>query len=260
MSQPSPPTQPICSEPLGVWTRATPAPQSASEARRLAFEFSSRGDRVCGELWLPAKGRGPFALVLQQAASGAMAEGDAAVTGWLRAGLAVASIDLPLHGARASAKLGGLLESALHGDPAPTPLARAVAREFARQAVLDLQRSLDALPRVARVDLTRIAYVGAGLGASLGAHFCAQDPRPRAVVLAGAAGCLPPELDPRAALGRIAPRPLLFVDAQAGRGPAEALHAAAGEPKQVRWFETLPGAAAAPIRSFVTRALGLAER
>jgi dienelactone hydrolase len=244
-------------EPLGVWTRVP----SAGEARRQPFELSSRGDRVLGELWLPPSGRGPFALVLQQGASGAMAsaEGDAAVAGWLRAGLAVASIDLPLHGARASGKIGGLLRSALHGDTDPTPIARAIGRDFARQAVLDLRRSLDALPRVARLDATRIAYVGVGLGAGLGAHFCAQDPRPRALVLAGASGCLPPELDPRTALESIAPRPVLFVEAQADRGRAEALHAAAAEPKQVRWFRVLPGAAAAPIRSFVTRALGLAE-
>jgi len=248
---------PDVSEPLGTW--AGPIPP-ARGARRQSFELASRGDRVPGELWLPDPGRPPFAVVLQQGESGSLAAAEEdALPGWLAAGLAVASIDLPLHGGRASAKLGALLRAGLR-DAEPEPLARDLAIEFARQAVLDLRRCLDALPRLARVDAERIAYAGSGVAAALGAHLCAQDPRLRAAVLAGAAGRLPSELDPRAALGRIAPRPLLFVDARGGRAAAAAVHAAAAEPKQVRWVDTLPPLGDPPTRAFVAGALGLPTR
>jgi fermentation-respiration switch protein FrsA (DUF1100 family) len=66
-------------------------------------------------------------------------------------------------------------------------------------------------------------------------------------------------------VGRIAPRPLLFVnatrDAIVPRAAAERLHAAAGEPREVRWFESghvdLPGLALKAMWTFLRGRLGL---
>ena len=182
---------PDASEPLGLWSTAL----RAGPGRPQAFELSSRGDRVPGELWLPDAGRAPVALVLHQDASGAAAGAEAAVSAWLDAGLAVASIDLPLHGARASAKLSARLAGA-GGTPTRDALSCELLLDFARQAVLDLRRCLDALPGLLPLDARRIAFAGAGLAAALGALLCAQEPRLRAAVLAEVAGRLPAELEP----------------------------------------------------------------
>jgi predicted esterase len=132
--------------------------------------------------------------------------------------------------------------------------------------VHDLRRCLDALARLEALDSGRVAFAGLSLGAIVGAAFCAADPRPRAAALALAGGGMgPPELDPVRCVGRIAPRPVLFVnatrDATIPREAAERLHAAAGEPSEVRWFESghadLPGQAFKAIWGFLRPHLGL---
>jgi fermentation-respiration switch protein FrsA (DUF1100 family) len=149
-------------------------------------------------------------------------------------------------------------------DPGVGPLAAGVASEFLRQAVLDLHRCLDALVALDAVDPGRIAYAGLRLGAIVGAPFCALDPRPCAAVLA-LAGADPAasDLDPCHHVGRIAPRPVLFVnatrDAVVSRERAERLHAAAGEPREVLWFDSgctdLPDLALREMWHFLRRNL-----
>jgi len=254
-------------EPLGLWWRSDRPPPSHADLRALAFEFSSRGDRVPGRVLLPPDAEGPVPVVLlQHGASGAKDAPymDAVAAPWARGGVAVASIDFPLHGERASAKLGGLLRAGLGLDPGGGPLAAGIAREFLRQAVLDLRRCLDALGALDAIDPGRIAYAGLSLGAIVGATFCALDPRPRAVVLALAgADRGASDLDPLHHVGRIAPRPVLFVnatrDAVVSRERAERLHAAAGEPREVLWFDSghadLPGRALRAMWHFLRRNL-----
>ena len=179
----------------------------------------------------------------------------------------MASIDFPLHGERASAKLSELLISGLAGrGRVLAPDALALWGEFARQSVADLSGALDALTTLDAIDSGRLAYAGFSMGAFLGALFCSSDPRPRAAALAlGGAGLGPPDLDPAAHVGRFAPRPLLLVNAtrdeRVSRAAAEALHAAAGEPKQIAWFECghtdLPGAALKTMWAFLARELGV---
>jgi hypothetical protein len=260
---------PDASEPLGLWTRAPRPLAGYGDVGAVAFEYSSRGDRVPGRLLLPPAGRGPFPLVLL--AHGANGAKDApymvrVAAPWARGGAAVASIDFPLHGQRASPKLAGLLRAGLGLAPAGGAGACELAREFARQAVHDLRRCLDALARLEALDSGRVAFAGLSLGAIVGAAFCAADPRPRAAALALAGGGMgPPELDPVRCVGRIAPRPVLFVnatrDATIPREAAERLHAAAGEPSEVRWFESghadLPGQAFKAIWGFLRPHLGL---
>jgi len=233
-------------EPLGLWSHAGRALADHAGLRTLAFEFSSRGDRVPGRLVLPAEGSGPFPVVLlQHGADGAkdLPAMDAIAGPWARGGVAVASIDFPLHGERASTKVGSLLRQGLGLEAGGGPLAAGIAREFLRQAVADLGRCLDALGAIEAVDSTRSGYVGLGLGAIVGACFCALDRRPRAVVLA-LAGAHPEasDLDPSLQVGRIAPRPVLFVnatrDTPVSRQAAERFHAAAGEPHEVLWLDS----------------------
>ncbi|MCH2171670.1 acetylxylan esterase [Myxococcota bacterium] len=214
--------------------------------RRLLFEFNSRGDRVSGRLLLPETASDPYPTVLLEHGHGGSKEApymDAAAGPWVRAGAAVASIDLPLHGQRSNPKLTGLLQRELQvltetgGNTAPSPL----IEEFGRQAVVDLIRALDALSELPEVDSDLFAFAGFSLGAIVGATFCGHDPRPRAAALALAGGGFgPASLDPVQHIARFAPRPLLFLSAEGDevipRGASEALIAAAGEPKHSCWF------------------------
>jgi dienelactone hydrolase len=251
-------------QPLDLWTREAEPPPGLSGARCVRFEFASRGDRVPGRVWLPRAGEAPCPVILLQHGAGGSKESgylEAAAAPWVARGAAVASIDFPLHGERANPKLAGRL---LPGGSGSRDDALRV--EFTRQAVLDLRRSLDALARFAELDAARVAYAGFSLGTLVGALFCAVDTRPRAAALAlGGAGFGPPALDPARFVAGIAPRPVLFVNARddetVPRAAAEALHAAAAEPKEIAWFDgthtTLPGVALKTMWSFLARQLGL---
>jgi dienelactone hydrolase len=248
-------------EPLALWQRPQAPPASAPDLRAFAFEFSSRGDRVPGRLLLPPRTAGPCPLVLLQHGLGGSKQSpylDATAPVWVRGGAAVASIDFPLHGARASGKLGDRLAS-----PGVGPV---LAAELMRQAVIDLRRALDAATGLPEVDAGRVAYAGFSLGSIIGATFCGVDPRPRAAALAlGGGGLSPAETDPLRHVGRFAPRPLLLVgatrDRTVPRSATEALFAAAGEPKQILWFDAphdaLPGSALKAMWHFLRAPLGL---
>ena len=253
-------------EPLGLWRHRVGPPLEHPGLRSERIEYSSRGDRVSGRLWQPGRRNGELPLVLLQHRAGegaSSAEIESAAAGLAERGAAVAAIDFPLHGARGDPKLGARLARALSGerDAAPGDL----VEEFARQAVVDLERALDACASIPELDLDRVAYVGFGLGARLGAAFCSLDPRVGAAALAfpgpsdGA-----PALDPRAFVARIAPRPLLLVHAGSGdpvsARDARALFDAAGEPKQeCRIGSDVPGDAAVlhALERFLTPALSL---
>lgn len=256
-------------EPLGLWTGGAAPPDSHPELRALAFEFSSRGDRVPGRLLLPAEGEGPFPVVLLQHGAGGSKESDyLAATGgpWARRGAAVASIDFPLHGERAEGKLTErLLEAVVQREHAGATAE--LLRDLFSQAVVDLRRTVDALEALPRLDASRLAYAAFSMGAVIGAVFCAVDPRPRAAAFAvGGAGLGPPGVDATDYVARIAPRPLLMVnttgDRTFPRHRVEALFEAASEPKELHWFEgghdELPGAALKAMWRFLEPHLGAA--
>lgn len=128
--------------------------------------------------------------------------------------------------------------------------------------VRELRRALDVLAALDEVDADRIAFVGHDFGAMYGAVVAAVDRRPRALVyIAGTTafsdwfllgrkldaearrkveGELAP-LDPVRHLAKVSPAALLFQFAQkdpyVSREAADALVAAAGEPKEVRFYE-----------------------
>lgn len=258
------------SESPALWLRDARPPAAAPTLRARAFEYSSRGDRVPGLLLLPTEGQGPLPLALVQHGAGGSKDADyldAVRLRWVERGVAVASIDFPLHGERASAKLSEQLLATLAPGARPSADAAALFGEFARQSVADLARAVDALGALPEIDAARVAYVGFSLGAILGSLYVPYDARVRAAVLAvGGAGIGPPALDPTAHIGRFAPRPLLLVNAtrdeRIPRDAADALHAAAGHPKEIEWFDAghydLPGAALKRMWTFLATHLEVA--
>jgi dienelactone hydrolase len=256
-------------EPLGLVRQTIPAPEAHADLRAFRFEFSSRGDRVPGRLLLPPVGDGPFPLLLLQHGAGGCMDApylEPTAGRWARDGAAVASIDLPLHGRRASTKLTERLLGGLHAPSEASEDVENLVREFVHQAVADLRRALDALEQLPEIDGKRVAYAGFSLGTIVGASFCGLDPRPQAAAFAiGGSGMGPPEIDPARSVGRFAPRPSLFVNATRdevfSREAALALFDGGGEPKEMLWFEgthsELPGEALEAMWLFLKRHLGV---
>jgi dienelactone hydrolase len=267
---------PDSSEPMGTLISERACPESFDGALCHRFELTSRGDRVSGRLLMPDADADADAhpLILLQPGAGRHKESpelDLAAP-WVGAGCAVASIDLPLHGERASVKFSERLLSTL-GDLQRAPGTEIGSRglalllEFARQGVYDLSRTLDALVSLPTIDSSRIGYVGFGVAATLGVPFCSVDRRPRAIALAGAGGGAgPPEIDPCATIAAIAPRPLLLVEAERDGEllepeSREALFRAAADPKRRERIdadpESLPALAAKPIWEFLSSTIGV---
>ena len=254
-------------EATALWM--TEAASVAPDVVTRRFEYTSRGDRVPGVLLLPS-GRGPFPHVLLQHGAGGSKDApylDPVRLPWARRGVAVASIDFPLHGERSSAKLTEQLLGTLVAPARPAPGALALFEEFARQAVSDLARAVDALGARPEIDADRVGYAAFSLGAILGSLFIPYDARVRAAALAvGGAGIGPKSLDPVSHIGAFAPRPLLFVNAtrdeRIPRTAAEALHGAARDPKEVLWFDAghtdLPGRALKAMWGFLATHLAVA--
>ena len=263
--------QPAPLEPLALATFERPAPGAYGGLRCLSLEFSSRGDRVPGQLVLPSsQERAPLIVLAHGLGSARNQDGmDAIGARWVREGAAVASIDFALHGERHNPKfserLHGTAAGALTGG-FEEPTSEMLWHEFIRQSVLDLRRLLDALEQVEAVDTKRLVYVGFSLGGIIGSIFCGVDPRPRgaALVIAGAGAAGAP-LDPTRFVPDIGPRPLLFVgateDETIPRAATERLFEAASEPKQIEWFEaghrTLPGVAMKSVWQFARPLLEL---
>lgn len=142
--------------------------------------------------------------------------------------------------------------------------------EIQSQAVVDLRRGLDLLLARPDVDPKRVAYVGHSFGAQWGAILAAVDKRIKTAVLVGGtpttadvwlhddpdnveflktnrekvdkylAGTQP--LNAINFIGRSAPIPLLFqfagFEQNFSREAMDRYYAAAGEPKEVKWYDT----------------------
>jgi hypothetical protein len=255
--------EPDPNEPLALAAFARTAPGAYADHRCLALEFSSRGDRVLGQLVMPDAPSPPLIVLAHGLGSSRNQDGmDTIGARWVREGAAVASIDFALHGERANPKFSERLSqtaaSALSGR-FERPADEMLWSEFVRQSVLDLRRLVDAVEHLGEVDTHRFVYVGFSLGGMLGAIFCGVDPRPRgaALVIAGSGESGAP-LDPNRYVAQISPRPVLMVNAShdetVSREATERLFAAARDPKQIEWYEaghrTLPGAAMKAVWRF----------
>jgi uncharacterized protein len=156
----------------------------------------------------------------------------------LARGIATLAIDLPLHGTRSDP---------LQAQSARNPLA---LMQLWRQALADARLGLHYLSARADVDARRLAMVGYSMGAFLSVVLAADEPLVRAVVLA-AGGDLPQGTpfaavarmvaDPLAAVRRLNGRPLLMVhgrrDTTVRPEQAQRLFDAAGEPKELQWWD-----------------------
>lgn len=214
---------------------------------RVEVDFHAAGEPIPGVLLLPEIRPAPGALLLHGYSSRKedLAEGVGA--GLLARGVASLAIDLPLHGARRG--------------PAPQSQARDPLTLFRLwgTAKRECELAFPYLGARPEVDRERRAVAGYSVGSFLALELAAGQASVRAVVVA-AGGDLPQGLpfaaiarrvvDPTRAVRRLAGRPLLMVHGTRDRTvlpeQAERLFAAAGEPKQLRWWDAghrLPAAA-----------------
>jgi len=130
------------------------------------------------------------------------------------------------------------------------------------EQVIELRRAIDLLSQQPGADAARLAYVGHDFGAMYGVTMGSSDPRPTCYVLMAATPCFADwylyypslkgeeresyvckmaPLDPIERVAQLAPAPILFQfareDPHVPIDRAEALFAAAHEPKEVRWYE-----------------------
>jgi hypothetical protein len=137
----------------------------------------SRGDRV--RLLLSPSASSPAPLVLLAGPDGsAQSDWGDGVRASLDPAWVVASIDLPLCGARHSDKL-----SATAFDPGD-PLAQRIRADLEEQVAVDLERALRVLGSRDDIDVTRVAFFASGRGAELSLGFCARRPALRGIALA----------------------------------------------------------------------------
>lgn len=205
--------------------------------REVEVVLDTKPEAVPGTLLLPPRFPSPVALLLHGAGSSNHRMSSSVGYALLRHGVASLAIDLPMHGARE----GDVRDLSLK---APLDVVRAW-----KLAVAESREAVWLLGDDARFDTTRIGIVGYSLGAYLATIVAASEPGVKAVVLA-AGGDLPADIpfatlvrtvaDPLRAVRAIAGRPLLMINgrhdqrvtAQQGR----ALFEAAGEPKEMHWY------------------------
>jgi dienelactone hydrolase len=207
--------------------------------RRLVLTFrTDDGDPVPGILLLPEGGKpAPGALLLHGYSSRKEHMADGVGRALLREGVASLAVDLPLHGDRSDP---------LQLQSARNPLA---ILKLWRLALKEAALAVRYLGAREEVDGERIGVAGYSLGSFLSVALAADEPRIRAVVLA-AGGDLPAGTplaavaravaDPVRAVRKLRGRPLLMVHGKWDRtvrpDQAERLYAAAGEPKEIRWW------------------------
>ena len=213
---------------------------------------SAHQQQVSALLSLPIFGKKPYPAIIflhglgDNKSADYMEYGDRA---FARAGYAVFRIDYALHGERRDP------DFTKFDLRRPYPF---TTRNAIVQTVFDLRRAVDYLQTRRDIDKNKIGFMGISLGGITGAVFCAVEPRIKASVLALAGGGLrilfsykmfSPKVDnllapiePLNFVGKIAPRPVLFINARKDEivPPmlAKKLQKAAGEPKKVIWYPT----------------------
>jgi len=212
--------------------------EQADGFTRFRIEFNGiEGDRVPGHLYLPKKisGRVPAVLVQHGVGDKKHAEYIVECCRMLSArGIIALAIDAPRRGERKGP-----------GRRGPDMWNLPEVRKWFGQHCGDYSRAFDYLGTRKDVDAERLGYVGFSWGAITGITFAAHDERVRAltsVVGGGLLSLLGKDLDPVHNVGRIAPRPLLFLNATRDRVVlrpfATSLHKAAGKGAVVQWHET----------------------
>lgn len=221
--------------------------------------YRSLDETVPGYLSLPTAGGQPFpCIVVQHGFNGSKEDARGVWEPFAAAGFGTLAIDARLHGERGT----------------PSQLEAASGNAVDMRAVLegtavDLRRGLDYLSRRPECDEDRLGFLGLSMGAFLGAVVAGADERVRATALVVGGGDWRtffeqtelPELgwaresaanlddaveeldpiDPANWVGLVSPRPVLMINGDADTivppDSARALHEAAGEPKDVVWFQ-----------------------
>ena len=219
--------------------QSTRSERSIPGGRRVELEFRSEGDDgIPAVLLLPdTEAPVPGAVLLHGYSSRKEHLADSVGRALLDEGIASLAIDLPLHGDRSDP---------LQAQSARNPLAMV---RLWRVGLKEAELAVRYLGARREVDAERIGVAGYSLGSFLAVALAAGDPRVRAVVLA-AGGDLPAGTplsavartvaDPIRAVRKLNGRPLLMVHGKDDRtvrpDQAERLFAAAGEPKEIRWW------------------------
>jgi fermentation-respiration switch protein FrsA (DUF1100 family) len=227
--------------------------------RRLDLEVRLDDDWVPGALLLPAgraaPGAMPAALLLHGYSADKEMMAGTIGRALAKRGIASLALDLPLHGERRAA-----------GSARPSPANVMELVRHWRAALAEGELGLSYLGARAEIDRARLAAVGYSLGSYLCGALAARDPRVRALVLA-AGGDLPPGpltafarpiMDPLENMRALDGRPLLMVAGRRDRtvtpAQAEALFAAASQPKEIRWYDSghiLPVSAATDVADWL---------
>ena len=221
------------------------------------FRFQGAGETMVPAISHVPAGAGPWPTVVFLHGIGQDKDFvDEIAAPFIEAGFAIVSFDQHTRGERAQGSRG-VLQSAWD------------LRRRSALTVLETRRLLDALEQQPWADASRLYLVGASYGAMTGAAAAAFDPRLRKAALIYGGGDLRRLLDSPAAretagilhaparwtLGfllapadpvrhvrRISPRPILMIngthDPLVPPDSAQALHAAAGEPKETAWIES----------------------
>jgi uncharacterized protein len=229
--------------------------------RRLELTYRlAEGEKIPAVLLLPDARPAPAALLLHGYSSRKEEMAGPVGEALLAEGIASLAIDLPLHGSR---------QDPLQAQAARNPLALG---QLWRRALGDARLGVEYLTARSDVQGDALAVVGYSMGSFLSVVLAAGDPRLRAVVLA-AGGDLPRGTpfasvarlvaDPLAAVRRLKARPLLMVHGLSDRTvlpeQAQRLFAAAGEPKELRWWDgghRLPREASRDAAVWLRQALG----
>lgn len=212
------------------------ASRDIAGGRRVTAQIDD-GERVPAVFLIPTRTPAPAAVLVHGFTSRKERMAESVGLALLRRGVASLAVDLPLHGERE-----GTIDRAAFRNPFE------LVRRW-RLAVTECRAAVQVLLGHPAVDATRIGLVGYSLGAFLGVTVAAAEADVRAVLLA-AGGDLPADLpfgpivrsvaDPPRLVRRLAGRPLLMVngrlDRTVTRDQAERLFAAAGEPKEIRWY------------------------
>jgi dienelactone hydrolase len=207
--------------------------------RRESLSLPDGGELIPALLQIPSVASKPPAVLLLHGFSSRkerMADTIGRSLGQL--GVAALSIDLPLHGAR---------EEGVEGLSLRHPLA--LVQKW-RLAVHEANAAIEYLRARPDIDPERIGLGGYSLGAYLGVTVASRNEHVSALALA-AGGDLPAQTpfasivrsiaDPRRAARAFAGRPLLMINGRFDRTirpeQARALLEAAGEPKELRWYD-----------------------
>ena len=224
------------------------------------IELRAGGETVPGILLLPrTRNPAPAALLIHGWTSHKEQMAGSVGAALLKVGIGSLALDLPMHGERESPEAMSLRS--------PIDLIRRWTAALTEAAM-----GVKYLAKRPEVDAKRLAIVGYSLGSFVAVMTASRDTSVRAVVLA-AGGDLPSGspfervvravADPKRAIRKIEGRPLLMVHGKRDRTvrpeQAERLFAAAGEPKEMRWWDSghyLPQAAIDDAARWMKKALG----